>query len=61
MRKVKLVVVGDSAVGKTSILLRATTNSFDAELQATMGVQHEFLTVESNGAQVDFTIWDTAG
>ena len=34
----KLLLVGDTAVGKSSLLLRFTDNTFDTELQATIGV-----------------------
>jgi GTPase SAR1 family protein len=34
----KLLLVGDTAVGKSSLLLRFTDNTFDTDLQATIGV-----------------------
>jgi small GTP-binding protein len=57
----KVILPGDVFVGKTSIVHRATANSFGWQLPPTVGVQHDLLLVESNGGQVDFTIWDTSG
>lgn len=60
----KIVILGDSSVGKTSLVHRFTTNSFDQHTANTIGAA--FITKEhhsSNNAErkVKFEIWDTAG
>jgi small GTP-binding protein len=57
----KIVIVGDSSVGKTAMLLRFTDNKWDGSCQPTLGV--EFLTklVDCDNHQVELQIWDTAG
>lgn len=56
----KLLLVGDSAVGKSSLLLRFSNNSFD-DLAPTIGVDFKvkYMTVEDK--RIKLTIWDTAG
>lgn len=59
----KVILVGDSGVGKTSIISRATTNQFDSDLtSATIGFSFQKLFKEvANLGQVNLFIWDTAG
>lgn len=57
----KLLLVGDAGVGKSSILLRFTDDSFDEHLQSTIGIDFKQKRYESNGKKVRATIWDTAG
>eukprot|EP01121_Diplochlamys_sp_Union-15-3_P021134 TRINITY_DN8453_c0_g1_i1.p1 TRINITY_DN8453_c0_g1~~TRINITY_DN8453_c0_g1_i1.p1 ORF type:complete len:213 (-),score=45.66 TRINITY_DN8453_c0_g1_i1:57-665(-) len=57
----KILFVGDSGVGKSSLLLRTTEDKFYDEQTPTIGVdfkQHMFLT---SGKRINLTIWDTAG
>jgi small GTP-binding protein len=61
MKSVKVIFLGDTQVGKTALALRATLHTFEENTVTTIGADHLQLTVESNGAQVWFTIWDTAG
>jgi len=58
----KVVVTGDSSVGKTNIISRFTTNEFQLENKATIGVEfgHAEVTIP-DGTQVKVQIWDTAG
>ena len=58
---IKVIVVGDSGVGKTSLLIQYVKNQFDGRYKATVGA--EFLTknVEIDGNTVNVQIWDTAG
>jgi small GTP-binding protein len=59
--KLKVVLVGDAKVGKTSILLRLSTGSFRASLPPTVGVAFQnHLMVSSTGSSL-LHIWDTAG
>ena len=57
----KVVVVGDSGVGKTCMLIRFVRDQFDEESQPTLGV--EFLTkiVETGRSKIQLQLWDTAG
>ena len=45
----KLLIIGDSAVGKTSLFLRFTDDSFDAEKVATIGVDFNVKTITIKG------------
>lgn len=57
----KIVVVGDSGVGKTCLLLRFCRGQWEAETQPTLGV--EFLTkvVTAEEHRIQLQLWDTAG
>ena len=57
----KIVVVGDSGVGKTCLLLRFVRDQWEGETQPTLGV--EFLTkvVETEEHHIQLQLWDTAG
>lgn len=57
----KLLMVGDAGVGKSSILLRFTDDSFDDHLQSTIGVDFKVKVMEADGKRIKVTIWDTAG
>lgn len=57
---IKLVVVGDGAVGKTSMLTTFITGKFPKEYIPTVFENHN-LKREVDGATVDIEIWDTAG
>lgn len=58
----KVVMIGDSGVGKSNLLMRYTKGDFNLESKSTIGV--EFATkkvMTSNGKSVRAQIWDTAG
>ena len=57
----KLLLVGDSGVGKTDLLSRFTTNEFNAYSKPTIGVDFRFRNVQIQGKTVVAQIWDTAG
>ena len=57
----KVVFVGDSAVGKTSIIMRYHHNSFSAENQPTIGAAFISKEVDSPHGRCILHIWDTAG
>ena len=50
-----------SGVGKSSILLRFTDDSFAADQPATIGVDFKVKSIDVEGKKVKLTIWDTAG
>lgn len=59
--KVKAVFVGDTGVGKTSIINRITKDEF-IEAQATVGAANvEVLIDTGDNRKVNFCVWDTAG
>jgi len=57
----KLLIIGESGVGKSSLLLRFTDDSFDPDQAATIGVDFKVKTITINGDKVKLAIWDTAG
>ncbi|MHA1144932.1 MAG: Rab family GTPase [Candidatus Helarchaeota archaeon] len=57
----KIIVVGDVAVGKTSIILRFTDNAFRKTYLPTMGVNISEKVIRRNGTNAKLTLWDLAG
>jgi len=57
----KLVIVGNSGVGKSSLLMRYSDDTFNDTYLATIGVDFKFKTVSLDGKKVKMQIWDTAG
>lgn len=57
----KIVLIGDSAVGKSNLLSRFARNEFDSNSKATIGVEFQTQVVEIEGKEVKAQIWDTAG
>jgi len=57
----KLLLIGNSAVGKSSLLLRFSDNIFNESFLPTIGVDFKIRTFDLNGRTVKLQIWDTAG
>ncbi|KAJ7961649.1 Ras-related protein like [Quillaja saponaria] len=57
----KIVIIGDSAVGKSNLLSRFARNEFDSNSKATIGVEFQTQVLEIDGKEVKAQIWDTAG
>ena len=57
----KYVIIGDSGVGKSNILLRYINGTFSDEFKATVGVEFGAKNIEINNRIYRIQIWDTAG
>ena len=57
----KILLIGESNVGKTSIILRFTDNTFDSTGISTLGVDVKCKFVSYNNIKIKLIIWDTAG
>ncbi|EDV44616.2 uncharacterized protein Dana_GF20451 [Drosophila ananassae] len=57
----KLLIIGDSGVGKSSLLIRFSDDTFSGSYITTIGVDFKIRTVDIGGLRVKLQIWDTAG
>ena len=57
----KVILLGDSAVGKTSILLRFSENTYNTDFHSTIGVDFRVSLQKYNDKTVKLQLWDTAG
>ncbi|PKU79279.1 ras-related protein RIC2 [Dendrobium catenatum] len=57
----KLVLIGDSGVGKSNLLSRFTRNEFNLESKSTIGVEFATKSLNVDGKIIKAQIWDTAG
>ncbi len=57
----KIIIIGDSGVGKSSLLKRAVQNRFDPAYQATIGFEFLLMHFKVNELKLKFQIWDTCG
>lgn len=57
----KIVLIGDSGVGKSNLLSRFTRNEFNLESKSTIGVEFATRSINVGGKTVKAQIWDTAG
>ncbi|XP_077250213.1 ras-related protein RABA5e-like [Tasmannia lanceolata] len=57
----KIVIIGDSAVGKSNLLSRYARNEFNMNSKATIGVEFQTQSMDIQGKEVKAQIWDTAG
>ena len=61
LTNLKILIIGESGVGKSSLLLRFTDDQFDPDQEATIGVDFKVKVIDNNGNKVKLAIWDTAG
>lgn len=57
----KVVLIGDSGVGKSNLLSRFTRNEFSLESKSTIGVEFATRSISVDGKTIKAQIWDTAG
>ena len=61
IRNIKIALIGDSGVGKSSIALRFTNNEFDSSYISTGGAAYSNKIIKKFGETLQLDIWDTAG
>jgi small GTP-binding protein len=57
----KLIVIGDSSVGKSCLTLKATKNLFETNYNATVGFEFFSFNIKINDKVLKLQIWDTCG
>lgn len=57
----KMLIIGNSGVGKSCLLLRYAENSFNENFFNTIGVDFKLKTVKHENDVIKLQIWDTAG
>eukprot|EP00929_Paragymnodinium_shiwhaense_P112608 TRINITY_DN80865_c0_g1_i1.p1 TRINITY_DN80865_c0_g1~~TRINITY_DN80865_c0_g1_i1.p1 ORF type:complete len:208 (+),score=48.38 TRINITY_DN80865_c0_g1_i1:60-683(+) len=57
----KILVIGDSGVGKSSILLRFCEDDFNEKQASTIGVDFKTKHIQIRGQKLKLAVWDTAG
>ena len=58
---IKLLLIGDSGVGKSCLLMRFAEGCFSESYITTIGIDFKIRTIEQNGKRLKLQIWDTAG
>ena len=58
---IKILTLGDTLVGKTSIILRFSDNTFNENQLATIGIDFKTKYIRAGDASVKVALWDTAG
>ncbi|XP_077599350.1 ras-related protein Rab-25-like [Stigmatopora nigra] len=57
----KVVLIGESGVGKSNLLTRFTKNEFNHDSRTTIGVEFSTRTVQLENSTIKMQVWDTAG
>ncbi|XP_043935852.1 ras-related protein Rab-13 [Protopterus annectens] len=57
----KLLLIGDSGVGKTCLIIRFAEDNFNSTYISTIGIDFKIRTVEIDGKKIKLQVWDTAG
>jgi len=58
---IKLLLIGDSGVGKSCLLLRYSDDSFTSSFITTIGIDFKIKSISIGDSKVKLQIWDTAG
>lgn len=59
--QIKLLLIGDSGVGKTCLLLRYVNDSYSSSFITTIGIDFKIKYIQLDGKRIKLQIWDTAG
>ena len=59
--QVKVVILGESGVGKSSVMLRFVSNNFKTDSASTVGASYMGKMLQISDRAIKFNIWDTAG
>ncbi|CAM9659804.1 unnamed protein product [Ectocarpus sp. 6 AP-2014] len=59
--QIKLLMIGDSGVGKTCLLLRYANDSFSQTFITTIGIDFKIKNIDLDSKRIKLQIWDTAG
>lgn len=57
----KVILLGNSSVGKTSLAIRWLRNNFDEVVRPTIGATNSIKEIHTQGRTLRITLWDTAG
>lgn len=57
----KVIIIGDSGVGKTNLLTKFCDGVFKDSYVATIGVDFKIKSITNDGSKIRLQIWDTAG
>lgn len=57
----KLLLIGDSGVGKTCVLFRFSEDAYSSTFISTIGIDFKIRTIDLDGKRIKLQIWDTAG
>ena len=60
-KSIKVILIGDSYVGKSSIIDRLKSNTFKINQPSTIGLEHHSIIIKINSYTLRMQIWDTAG
>ena len=60
-QNIKLLLIGDSGVGKTCLMLRYAQDMFSPTFITTVGIDYKYKFVTIDGKKIRLEIWDTAG
>ena len=59
--KLKFIIIGDSSVGKTCLLIRYISEQFSENCKATIGIDSQIKSFEYKGFKINLHIFDSAG
>ena len=60
-QKIKIMIIGESLVGKTALITRYTNNSFSGSYLTTVGIDFQTKIININDKAIKVELWDTAG